>query len=129
MLANFLVLIFLLNVILFRPMLKLFQERKKTVDDSHNAAEALKGRKDELFAEMQAEMSRAREMARERYLSLRNEGATEHKTALDNAQQRAVEMIHEAQERIREDSSKARERLKAEVEKYSDEIVSKLVRA
>lgn len=128
LLANFLILLFLLNIILFKPLMQLFRERKNVVDESLKSAETLKMKKDSLFSQMQSEIAGARDRAREKYLALRHDGLNEQKAILQTAHQKAVAMIEEAQKNIRNESARARETLKSEVEKYSEEIVNKLLK-
>jgi len=128
LLANFLILIYLLNIILFKPLVALFKERKNAIDGSLKTAEDLKVRKDELYAKMQKELAEARESAKEKYNEIRGEGLNRQKELLHDAHEKSMKIIEEARASLRQESEKASAKLKEEVEKYSEEIVNKLIK-
>lgn len=127
--ANFLGLIYILNILLFKPLLKVFQEREDTVKSSLDAAKAMSDRKEEGLMRMHQELAEARQKAKEVFEMMRNEGGQKQKEALSGAEARAAEMLQEAREDLRKEVEKARQALRADVEKFSDEIVRKLVKA
>ncbi|MDA8084043.1 MAG: ATP synthase F0 subunit B [Nitrospiraceae bacterium] len=129
LMANFLGLIFILNIILFKPLLKIFRERKETVKSSLDAAKDMAARKEEGLARMQKEISDARQKAKEVFEGLRGEGVQQQKSELSAAEAKGAEMLQSAREELRREVEKARQALKADVEKFSDEIVRKLVKA
>lgn len=125
--VNFLVLIFLLNKILYQPLLKIFRERKETIDGSLAAAQEMNRRKDEGMERMTSEISAARRLSQETFEKFRAEGLEIQKKAFTEAEAAAAEMLQKARAEIRTDAEKARQQLKADVDKFSDEIVRKLV--
>ena len=129
LMANFLGLIFILNIILFKPLLKIFRERKDMVKSSLDAAKDMAARKEEGLARMQKEISDARQKAKEVFEGLRGEGVQQQKSELSAAEAKGAEMLQSAREELRREVEKARQALKADVEKFSDEIVRKLVKA
>ncbi|GAB4483643.1 MAG: hypothetical protein OHK006_05360 [Thermodesulfovibrionales bacterium] len=129
LLINFLVLIFLLNKILFQPLLALFKQRQDTVKDSLAAAQAMNQKREDGIATMTREISAARRQAKEAFEGFRNEGVLAQKSLLANAEADAAAMLQKAREEIRAESDRARQKLKSDVEKFSDEIVRKLVNA
>lgn len=128
LLFNFLALIYILNLILYKPLIALFKERKNAVDGSLKTAEDLRGRKDELFAKMQKELAAARDSAKEKYTAIRSEGVENQKEQLQSAHDKAMKLIEEARANLKRESDKARATLEEEVEKYSEEIVNKLIK-
>jgi len=127
--ANFLGLIYILNVILFRPLLKVFHERESTVKGALDAAREMDSRKEEGIERMNKELSEARSKAKEAFESLRGEGLEVQKSLLSDAEAIAAGMLQKAREELKSEGEKARQALKADVEKFSDEIVRKLVSA
>jgi F-type H+-transporting ATPase subunit b len=128
LLGNFLILLYLLNIILFKPLIQLFLERKNAIDGSLKTAEELKLRKDELFQLLHRDLGNARDRAKEKFKALRGEGLQRQKDILAETHEKALAMIDDAQKALKQEASKVRERLSAEVEKYSEEIVNKLVK-
>ncbi|MFZ2199028.1 MAG: ATP synthase F0 subunit B [Thermodesulfovibrionales bacterium] len=127
--ANFLGLMYILNIILFRPLLKVFQERENTIKGSIDAAKEMNSRKEEGIERMNKEISDARGKAKEVFESNRNAGLEVQKKLLSDAEATAAGMLQKAREELRSEGEKARKSLKADIEKFSDEIVRKLVNA
>jgi F-type H+-transporting ATPase subunit b len=127
--ANFLGLIFLLNIILFKPMLNIFRERENSVKGSLDAARVMNTRKEEGIARLNTEIAAARKKAKDVFEGLRVEGQDRQKELLSEADEKAAGMLQKAREELRAEVAKARRALKADVEKFSDEIVRKLVKA
>ena len=129
LMANFLGLIYILNLILFRPMLKVFGERESLTKGSLDAAKEMNSRKEEGLERMNKEISDARSKAKEAFEGLRNTGLETQKNFLSEAEASAAGMLQKAREELRSEGEKARQSLKADIEKFSDEIVRKLVNA
>lgn len=127
--ANFLGLLYLLNIILFRPLLKVFNEREGLIKGSLDAAKEMNSRKEEGIERMNKEISEARSKAKEAFEGLRNEGLEVQKNLLSDAEAAAAGMLQKAREELRSEGEKARQSLKADIDKFSDEIVGKLVNA
>ncbi|MBI5639818.1 MAG: ATP synthase F0 subunit B [Nitrospirae bacterium] len=129
LMANFLGLLFLLNIILFKPLLKIFKERKDAIGGSLDAAKEMGARKEEGIARMNREIAEARNKAKDAFEGLRNEGLGRQKEVFSEAEANAAGMLQKAREELRAEVIKARQALKSDVEKFSDEIVRKLVKA
>jgi F-type H+-transporting ATPase subunit b len=128
-LANFLVLLFLLNHLLFKPLLNLFVERKERVESAVDEAKRLNIKKDEELRRFNRELSEAREKAQETYRALREEGLARQKELIEKAQSEAMAEIESATEAIRRESERVRRQIKEDLSIFSDEIVKKLVEA
>jgi F-type H+-transporting ATPase subunit b len=127
--ANFLILMYLLNIILYKPLIRIFDERKNSVKGSLDAVKEMNVRKEEGIATMNREIAEARKKAKEIFEGLRNEGVATQKKILSEAEEKAAGMLQKAREELRSEAEKARKALGADVEKFSDEIVRKLVKA
>lgn len=129
LMANFLILLFLLNEILYKPLLKIFKERDDATKGSLKAAQEMHSRKDEGMSRLNKEISDARVRAKEAFETLRSEGVTRQKEVLSGAEAKAAAMLQQAREELKTEVEKARQSLRADVEKFSDEIVRKMVKA
>lgn len=127
--CNFLGLVYILNIILFRPMLKVYLERESLTKGSLDAAKEMHSKKEEGLERMNKEISDARSRAKEAFEALRNAGLETQKNFLSEAEASAAAMLQKAREELRGEGEKARQSLKADIEKFSDEIVRKLVSA
>jgi F-type H+-transporting ATPase subunit b len=126
---NFLVLFFILNVVLFKPLLKIFTEREDTVKGALDAAKEMSSKREEGIARLNRELAESRSKAKEIFEALKSEGVNKQKEELSAAEKEAGTMIEQAKTQIRAEAEKARQSLKADIDKFSDEIVGKLVKA
>lgn len=124
---NFIVLLFILNAILFKPLLKIFKEREDTVKGSLDAAKELANRREESITRLNRELAEARNKAKEIFEALKAEGLQAQKEVLSKAEAEASQIIEKARADLKAEAEKARATLRAEVDKFSDEIVRKLV--
>lgn len=127
--ANFLVLLFVLNAILFKPLAKVFKERETTTAGALDEAKSLTVKKEDAVAKMNAELMAAKNKAKDTFDSLREVGVARQKEMLSKAEAEAVEMIEKARKELQAEAEKARASLKTDIEKFSEEIVNKLVKA
>jgi F-type H+-transporting ATPase subunit b len=127
LILNFLILIFILNLILFKPLLKLFKKREESTGGALNAAKEMDKNREERLAMMQHELRDARNRAKEIFESERKEGLNRQKEMLEEANLKARSLIEKAREELRSEIGRARQKLRADVDKFSDEIVKKLV--
>jgi F-type H+-transporting ATPase subunit b len=58
---------------------------------------------------------------------MRKEGLDKQKEIMEDANRQASELIEKARIELKTESSHARQKLRSDVEKFSDEIVKKLV--
>lgn len=126
-LANFLVLIVVLNVLLLKPVLKHLAERDNKISTSHDEAKANAQRAEDLMAEFEAELGEARIKANQVYNGLQQEGASAQRASMNAAKAQAQEMIDKAKAEIEKDAARAREILKSEMEKLPRDIAAKLL--
>ena len=129
LLVNFLVLIYVLNLILFKPLLRLFKERDDSIRGSLDAAREMEKKKEDAVAAMNRELKEARSKANELFEGVRKEGLQQQKELLEGANKRAQESILTAKAELQSESGNARQKLRSDVEKFSEEIVKKLVGA
>lgn len=125
---NFILLIFILNAILFKPILKIFKEREDTVKGALDAAKEMAAKREEAIAQLNRELAETRNKAKETFEALKAEGINKQKEIVASAEAEAAQMLEKAKAEIRSEAEKARKALRAEVDKFSDEIVRKLVK-
>ena len=128
-LVNFLFLLFFLNIILFRPLLRLFKEREDNTKGALENAKALDKEKDNVLASIDAKLAEGRSQAKKIYENLAGDGMEMQKGSLETAQKEAVEINRKAKGELEAASEQARAALKSDIEKFSRQIVKKLVGA
>jgi F-type H+-transporting ATPase subunit b len=126
-LANFLILLFLLNTILFKPLLKLFKERDDNTKGALDSASAMDREKDDVLAQIEEKLSGARTEARSIFENLSNEGLDVQKSSVQSAQNESIEINKKAKTELEAATDKARNALKSDIEAFSKQIVDKLV--
>ena len=126
-LVNFLILFVFLNHFLFQPFLRLFKERKDNTEGALESARAMDKEKNEVLSQIDAKLSGARQKARTAFEELSREGLEIQKHSLDAAQNEAVDINRKAKADLEEAAEKARAALKSDIEKFSKQIVEKLV--
>ena len=127
--ANFIVLMFILNAILYKPLLKIFKERDASTKGFLDAARDMGANKEAGIAKINQEIAEARKKAKGMFENMRNEGLNTQKQALSDAEAVAGDMLQKAREELKAEVAKAAQALRGDVEKFSDEIVRKLVKA
>lgn len=127
--ANFIVLLILLNIILFKPVLKIFRERSDTINNNLSSAKNMTAKKDELLSCFNKALADSKTKAKELFESLRVEGTNTQKEILSKAHSEASNILDKARADLREAGDKARQSLRSEIEKLSDEITKKLLKA
>jgi F-type H+-transporting ATPase subunit b len=128
-LANFILLLIILNSLLYKPFLRLFREREEKTQGALEKAKSLDSEKDGLLSQMDAKLAQARGKARTSFEELSKEGADMQRSALEAAQNEAVEINRKAKADLEAATEKARASLKSDVETFAKQIVQKLVGA
>ena len=128
-LANFILLLFILNKILYKPLLRLFQEREDNTKGALEKARAFDKEKDDVLAKIDAKLSDARSQSRATFEGLSNEGMEIQRATLESAQNDAVEINRKAKSELEDATDKARSSLKSDIESFAQQIVEKLVGA
>lgn len=128
-LANFLLLLILLNIILFKPLFRLFKERDAGINGALDSARSMDKEKDGIMAQIDAKLSEGRVRAKTTFEELSKQGMEMQKQALTAAQNEAAVLNKKAKDELGSAVEKARASLKSDIEVFSRQIVEKLVKA
>lgn len=129
LLINFLFLLFILNNILFKPILKIFRERSDTVNNNLSSAKDMTSKKNEIISVLNKELLDSRIKAKEIFESFRANGANAQKETLSKARAEASEMLDRAKTELKKAGENARQSIRSEIDRLSDEITKKLLKA
>ncbi len=128
-LANFLLLLYILDKILYKPIFRIFNERAENTQGALDRARAMDKEREDLMGRIDAKLAEAREKARVIFEDLSSEGMEMQRQALDEANSEAMEKNRQAKKDLENATKKARAALKSDIENFSKQIVGKLVGA
>jgi F-type H+-transporting ATPase subunit b len=125
--ANFLVLLFILNIILYRPVRKILGKRKDEID----SFEGMIGDFQDKFSRHAKELDASRIEARNSGIKEKgvqtDQGLEEEKDLVQEASSSSEEKIGKAKEELQERLADVRQSLQAEVEGFSQELAEKIL--
>ena len=121
---DFLFLLFVLNIILYKPLLSKIRERYTRIEDLKNKATALKGEAQKNEEEYTRRIKEAEEKAKEDYVNLISKTLKEKDERISQKQREALEEIRKYEEEI----NKQIELELSSSQDYSIEIANKIYR-
>ncbi len=87
--VNFLILLFVLNLVLYRPILRVLEERRKKTAGARDQVESVEEQGAELMASYEADLAVARSEARGRYQEHRAKAVAEAEAIVAQAKEKA----------------------------------------
>lgn len=126
-LGIFLVVAFLASQWLFKPYLRMREERVKGIDGARREAESLVAEADARKADYESKLAVARGRAYDEQRKLRTEATSHHREVTDKARAEATRAVEEAQARVAADVTAARAELMPRADALAGEIASKLL--
>ena len=125
--ANFLLLIFLLNIILYRPIRKILGERRGEMGSFESAIEDFRNKSTRYEKDLHESEIGARREGHQEKEALKSEGLEEEKGLLDEVTSTAEEKISKAKEEIEHRALDVRKSLEAEVADFSKDLAEKIL--
>ncbi len=125
--ANFVVLIFILNAILYKPIRKILIERKKKIQGYEEGIQALHDDAAESEQTFQAKVGEAKTKGFQEKEALKQAGQEEEKRLIDELNEKAQADLEAVRAQIAKDAEDARSRLQADTEAFSAAIVEKIL--
>lgn len=104
---NFLILLFILRFVLFKPLNKTLQARRTKIQDNIDAAEKLKAEMEAMHAEIQTERANAKQTAQEIIGRAEKAGEAAKDDIIAEARNEADKIISKAKLEIEEEKSRA----------------------
>ncbi len=125
--ANFLALIFILNLLLYKPILGIIDKRKKLIQDTEEEIKRLNQMVEERMAAYEEKLRVAKMEALEKKLEIMKEGAEQAKSFIDTAKGEIPGMMEKFHGEIDKEVSEARRILTDQSRVISVEIAEKLL--
>jgi F-type H+-transporting ATPase subunit b len=126
-LANFLFLLFILNILLYRPVRQILGKRKAEVDGLQNSVSELEGNADRFAGELEESAAKARKTGHQEKESLKNQGLEEEKALLKEAASASGERMGQARTEMEKKLLEARGALEKELSLFSKELAEKIL--
>lgn len=126
-LTIFLIAMLWLSLLLFRPMLRLLEEREKRVEGTRQEAVALTAANEEKLKGIGIRIDEARALAYEQRRVLRAEGQKIYAETVERARQETQAQVEHAQAEIAAARDRAQATLHNESQRLADAIVARLL--
>jgi len=124
---NFLALIFILNQLLYKPILQIMDRRKGIFDSTEAEIKRLQDTIDQKMAEYETKIAQAKGEAMAQRGDIQKEGAEKGKEILDGARVEIQKMMDDFQIRMTQEVDGARTVLRSQSERISKEIAEKVL--
>lgn len=124
---NFLVLLFVLKKFLYKPLLKIFEERKTKIEEGLINSEKIKKELEEIQKKKQAILTLAQKEAGGLILEQKKAAQREKEEIIEEAQKRADEEIKKGMFLAKTEMEKARLELRKEAIEIADSLVKKIL--
>ncbi len=123
----FLIAIYILNKLIFKPFIGLVDRRDKltrgAIDEAHELEEKVK----EIIEEYDAKLSEARALAIEERNKLVQEGQGVAQEIIGAARSETSELLHEAKNKLESDTKEIKEKIKGDIDGLASDIASKVL--
>ncbi len=126
-LVNFLVVLLLLNIILYKPIRGMLNKRAEIMSQTVSEIEKFSGTAREKLKDYEDELSKARAKAQDIRAGLKDEGYGKEKEIVESASAEAGSMIKAARDKISQEKGAAVASLKKEIDKFASKASEKIL--
>ena len=123
----FLTLVFLLNILLYKPILSIIDRRKKQLEESENEIRLFDENAEKKVAEYEEKLKQAKLKASEAKKEVIQEGANQAKNIIDAVRNEIPVMAREFQQKMDKEVEKAKAVLDGNSRQLSLEIAQKIL--
>lgn len=124
---SFILFVFLMNKILYAPILSIMEERRSFIDGNYKSAEDTDAKSAKLAEEREEKLLEARDDARNNYNSTLDEYKTQREELVTNAQETAKEDMIRSQIELENVSNEVKNSLKGSMTDLANDIVEKVI--
>jgi F-type H+-transporting ATPase subunit b len=125
--VNFIVLMVVLNIILYRPLRNVIERRRETAETAHGKARDLEEQIEEKMASYEEKLNAAKMQGNQEKTALRQAGAAEEAGIIGKAREEATLRLQDVKNKVAQAAAVARKQLKADTDELSGEIASKIL--
>lgn len=124
---NFLVLVFLLNIVLFRPIRKILQARQARLSSLEGDITGLADSRQGVLGEVDEQLTAARREGLGLRESLRQEGSQAENSLLEQVKKEVDAQWTKVEAKIKKDVGKARQALSAQAQDFAQALAAKIL--
>ncbi len=125
--ANFLVLLFIMNLILFKPIRKILSHREEEMNSRRKTIDDYQGRAEQSGKDIEEGKVRARKEGYTAKETLKSQGLEEEKGILQEAGAAVEQKLDAAKKEIEAKVAAAREALEGQIAGFSEELAQKIL--
>lgn len=125
--ANFLIFLFLMNLVLYRPIRRVVAERKKLVAEKQEGIDRLESQAASAVANYDLKLQESRRTGFQKIQELKAAGYEEEKELLKKMSEQAAAKVQEMRAQIKQDIGTARKELKSQVKSFSMDLAQKIL--
>jgi F-type H+-transporting ATPase subunit b len=124
---NFLVLVYLLNMVLFRPIRRVIQDRQARLTMFEEDISGLADNQQGILGEVEGQLTAARREGLGLREKLRQEGSQEESSLLEQVKKEVDAEWTRVEAKIKEDVAQAREALRAQAQDFATALSAKIL--
>jgi len=124
---NFLILIWALNTVLYKPVRRILSQRNEKISGLENGIDQSEQNATEKDLALKSGIKQARENGLREKEAFENEGRAEEKKIIEKINDKARADLAEIRERIAQEAKEARQALLKEVDGYAEEISRRIL--
>jgi F-type H+-transporting ATPase subunit b len=124
---NFLVFLFLMNLVLYRPIRRIVAQRKKMMDEKQEEIDRLEARAEAAVQQYEQKLQESRRAGLRQIQDLKAAAYDEEKDLLRKISEDAAEQLQRMRAQIQQDISVARDALRDQVRTFSVQLAQKIL--
>lgn len=125
--ANFLILLVILNFLLFKPIVRILEQREEKIKGTWEKSKQREREADRLLKEYQEKLNEAKLKAQAKRDQLKKEGLEREKEILEKARGETASILKDNQVQIEKEMNRAREALKPQIKILSSKIAQTIL--
>jgi F-type H+-transporting ATPase subunit b len=125
--ANFVILMLILNVVLYRPLRAMLSSRRETIEGSQARVRGLEAQIEEKMARYEEKLQAAKLKGNQEKAALRQAAATEEAGILGSAREVATARLQDVKDQVAVAATAAGHKLKSDAQGLATEIATKIM--
>ena len=125
--ANFLLLLVLMNLVLYRPIRRLVAQRNELISAQRAGIDKAESEAQKALREFEERLRAARAAGREKAQELKEAGYRMEKELLSQAADEAAKEVQAVRERIQQEIGQVRVQLQAQIQEFSREMAQRIL--